>query len=119
GGKLIHGGMEQSENGYYVQPTIIKDVDKKATIAQEEIFGPVLAVIKSKNFDDGLEIANNTIYGLTGAVYTKHKKKLEKAEKEFFVGNLYLNRKCTGALVGVHPFGGFNMSGTDSKAGGR
>ena len=79
----------------------------------------MLAVIKSKNFDDGLSIANNTIYGLTGAVYTKNKKKLEKAEKEFFVGNLYLNRKCTGALVGVHPFGGFNMSGTDSKAGGR
>ncbi len=119
GGKLIHGGMEVSEKGYFIQPTIIKDVDKNATIAQEEIFGPVLAVIKSKNFDEGLEIANNTIYGLTGAVYTKHKKKLEKAEKEFFVGNLYLNRKCTGALVGVHPFGGFNMSGTDSKAGGR
>ena len=119
GGKLIHGGMELSEKGYYIQPTIIKDVDRDATISQEEIFGPVLAVIKSKNFDDGLEIANNTVFGLTGAVFTKHKKKLEKADKEFFVGNLYLNRKCTGALVGVHPFGGFNMSGTDSKAGGR
>lgn len=119
GGKLIYGGMEISENGYFVHPTIIKDVEPDATIAQEEIFGPVLAVIKSKNFDDGLAIANNTIYGLTGAVYSKHKKKLEKAEKEFYVGNLYLNRKCTGALVGVHPFGGFNMSGTDSKAGGR
>lgn len=119
GGKLIAGGMEMSETGYFIQPTIIKDVERDATIAQEEIFGPVLAVIKSKNFDDGLSIANNTIYGLTGAVYTKNKKKLEKAEKEFFVGNLYLNRKCTGALVGVHPFGGFNMSGTDSKAGGR
>jgi len=119
GGKLIHGGSELSDKGYYVQPTIIKDVERDVTIAQEEIFGPVLAVIKSKNFDDGLEIANNTMFGLTGAVYTKHKKKLEKAEKEFHVGNLYLNRKCTGALVGVHPFGGFNMSGTDSKAGGR
>jgi len=119
GGKLIHGGGELSDKGYYVQPTIIKDVERDATIAQEEIFGPVLAVIKSKNFDDGLEIANNTMFGLTGAVYSKHKKKLEKAEKEFYVGNLYLNRKCTGALVGVHPFGGFNMSGTDSKAGGR
>jgi len=119
GGKLIHGGSELSDKGYYVQPTIIKDVERDATIAQEEIFGPVLAVIKSKNFDDGLEIANNTMFGLTGAVYSKHKKKLEKAEKEFYVGNLYLNRKCTGALVGVHPFGGFNMSGTDSKAGGR
>ncbi|MCY7363494.1 MAG: L-glutamate gamma-semialdehyde dehydrogenase, partial [Ignavibacteria bacterium] len=100
GGKLIHGGMELSERGYFIQPTIIKDVDRDGTISQEEIFGPVLAVIKSKNFDDGLAIANNTIYGLTGAVFTKHKKKLEKAEKEFFVGNLYLNRKCTGALVG-------------------
>ncbi len=119
GGKLIAGGMELSEKGYFIQPTIIKDVERDATIAQEEIFGPVLAVIKSKNFDDGLAIANNTIYGLTGAVYTKNKKKLEKAEREFFVGNLYLNRKCTGALVGVHPFGGFNMSGTDSKAGGK
>lgn len=119
GGKVIHGGAEMSTDGYYIQPTIIKDVERNATIAQEEIFGPVLAVIKSKDFDDAMEIANNTIYGLTGAVYTKNKKKLEKAEREFFVGNLYLNRKCTGALVGVHPFGGFNMSGTDSKAGGR
>jgi len=76
-------------------------------------------VIKAKDFDEGLNIANNTEFGLTGAVYTKNQKKLEKAEKDFFVGNLYLNRKCTGALVGVHPFGGFNMSGTDSKAGGK
>ncbi len=119
GGKLIYGGMELGNEGYFIQPTIIKDVERDATIAQEEIFGPVLAVIKSKNFDDGLKIANNTIYGLTGGVFTKNKKKLQKAEKEFFVGNLYLNRKCTGALVGVHPFGGFNMSGTDSKAGGK
>lgn len=119
GGKLIYGGKEVSEKGYFVEPTIIRDVEPDATIAQEEIFGPVLAVIKSKNFDNAMEIANGTIYGLTGAIYTKSKKKLERAEKEFFVGNLYLNRKCTGALVGVHPFGGFNMSGTDSKAGGR
>ena len=102
-----------------MQPTIIKDVQPKATISQEEIFAPVLAVIKAKNFDDALEIANNTEFGLTGAVYTKNKKRLQKAEQQFHVGNLYLNRKCTGALVGVHPFGGFNMSGTDSKAGGR
>jgi 1-pyrroline-5-carboxylate dehydrogenase len=79
----------------------------------------VLAVIKAKNFDEALEIANNTEYGLTGAVYTKNRRKLEKAAEQFHVGNLYLNRKCTGALVGGHPFGGFNMSGTDSKAGGR
>ena len=78
----------------------------------------MLAVIKSKNYDDALAIANNTEYGLTGAVYTKSPEKIERAKKEFHVGNLYINRKCTGAMVGAHPFGGFNMSGTDSKAGG-
>jgi 1-pyrroline-5-carboxylate dehydrogenase len=119
GGRLVAGGVTVGSDGYFIRPTVIADVDPKATISQEEIFGPVLAVIKAKNFDEGLKIANNTEFGLTGAVYTKNKKRLEKAEKEFFVGNLYLNRKCTGALVGVHPFGGFNMSGTDSKAGGR
>ncbi|MBI4810840.1 MAG: L-glutamate gamma-semialdehyde dehydrogenase [Ignavibacteriales bacterium] len=119
GGRLIAGGDRAPGDGYFLKPTIIADVEPKATIAQEEIFGPVLAVIKAKNFDHALEIANNTEYGLTGAVYTKNKKKLEKAKKEFYCGNLYLNRKCTGAMVGAHPFGGFNMSGTDSKAGGQ
>ncbi len=118
-GRLVAGGGESPGPGYFVQPTVIADVPAKGRIAQEEIFGPVLAVIKARNFDDALEIANNTEYGLTGAVYTKDRKKLEKAAENFFVGNLYLNRKCTGALVGGHPFGGFNMSGTDSKAGGR
>ncbi|MBM4166610.1 MAG: aldehyde dehydrogenase family protein, partial [Ignavibacteria bacterium] len=119
GGKLVAGGNKSSDEGYYLRPTIIADVKPKDTIAQEEIFAPVLAVMKAKNFDDALNIANNTEFGLTGAVYTKNKKRLQKAEQEFHVGNLYLNRKCTGALVGVHPFGGFNMSGTDSKAGGK
>ena len=119
GGRLLTGGGEAPGPGQYLQPTVIADVAPKATIAQEEIFGPVLAVIKAKNFDDALEIANNTEFGLTGAVYTKNRQKLERAAEEFFVGNLYLNRKCTGALVGAHPFGGFNMSGTDSKGGGR
>jgi 1-pyrroline-5-carboxylate dehydrogenase len=118
GGQIIHGG-NAIEGGHFIEPTIIKDVKPFDTISQEEIFGPVLAVIKSPDFNESMKIANNTIYGLTGAVYTKNKKKLAKADKEFFVGNLYFNRKCTGALVGVHPFGGFNMSGTDSKAGGR
>jgi len=119
-GRLLNGGNKiAGKNGYYIEPTVIADVAPTARISQEEIFGPVLAVIKSKNFDDGLAIANNTIYGLTGAVYTDNKEKLAKARDEFFVGNLYLNRKCTGALVGGNPFGGFNMSGTDSKAGGR
>jgi 1-pyrroline-5-carboxylate dehydrogenase len=119
GGRLVAGGKKSSDEGYFIRPTVIADVKPNDTIAQEEIFGPVLAVIKVKDFDEGLKIANNTEFGLTGAVYTKDKKKLKRAEEEFFVGNLYLNRKCTGALVGVHPFGGFNMSGTDSKAGGR
>jgi len=119
GGRLLTGGGEAAGPGQYLQPTVIADVAPKATISQEEIFGPVLAVIKAKNFDEALEIANNTEFGLTGAVYTKNRQKLERAAEEFFVGNLYLNRKCTGALVGAHPFGGFNMSGTDSKGGGQ
>jgi 1-pyrroline-5-carboxylate dehydrogenase len=118
-GRLITGGGEAAGPGHYLEPTVIADVPPQAKIAQEEIFGPVLAVIKAKNFDEALAIANNTEYGLTGAVYTKNRQKLERAAEEFFAGNLYLNRKCTGALVGGHPFGGFNMSGTDSKSGGR
>jgi len=117
-GRLVTGGNEGSSSGHFIAPTVIADVSPKSTIAQEEIFGPVLAVIKAQNFDEALEIANNTEYGLTGAVYTKNRHKLEKAAEQFHVGNLYFNRKCTGALVGAHPFGGFNMSGTDSKAGG-
>jgi 1-pyrroline-5-carboxylate dehydrogenase len=119
GGRLMAGGNTQPENGFFVEPTVIADVTPDATIAQEEIFGPVLAIIKAKDFDDALRIANGTEFGLTGAVFTDSEEKLDRAREEFFVGNLYLNRKCTGALVGVHPFGGFNMSGTDSKAGGR
>ena len=118
-GRLLIGGAEVPGSGHFIQPTVIADVPPKGRVAQEEIFGPVLAVIKAKDFDEALEIANNTEYGLTGAVYTRNRQKLEKSAEDFFVGNLYLNRKCTGALVGGHPFGGFNMSGTDSKAGGR
>ncbi|HLG18370.1 MAG TPA: L-glutamate gamma-semialdehyde dehydrogenase [Bdellovibrionota bacterium] len=118
-GKLLTGGKTVRDDGYYIAPTVFVDVDPNARISQEEIFGPVLAITKAKDFDQALQIANNTEFGLTGAVYSKSKDHLEKARKEFFVGNLYFNRKCTGALVGVHPFGGFNMSGTDSKAGGR
>ena len=118
-GELLAGGKVDHERGFFIEPTIIGPVDPHSTIAQEEIFGPVLAVIKAKDFDDALHIANDTQYGLTGAVFTDNESKLQRARDEFFVGNLYLNRKCTGALVGVHPFGGFNMSGTDSKAGGR
>jgi 1-pyrroline-5-carboxylate dehydrogenase len=119
GGKVLVGGTGTDENGFYVEPTIIDDVAPGSSVEQEEIFAPVLAVVKAKDFDDALAIANGTDYGLTGSVYSTSQGYLERAKREFQVGNLYLNRKCTGALVGVHPFGGFNMSGTDSKAGGR
>jgi 1-pyrroline-5-carboxylate dehydrogenase len=117
-GRLLTGGGRAPGDGYFVQPTVIADLDPMARLSREEIFGPVLAVVKAKDFDDALQIANNTEYGLTGSVYTTSQDKIERAKREFHVGNLYINRKCTGAVVGAHPFGGFNMSGTDSKAGG-
>ncbi|HEV2878924.1 MAG TPA: aldehyde dehydrogenase family protein, partial [Candidatus Eremiobacteraceae bacterium] len=117
-GTLVAGGERVAEEGYFLEPTVIADVAPQAIIAQEEIFGPVLAVIKARDYDDALTIANNTEFGLTGSVYSRDRRKLERARDEFNVGNLYFNRKSTGAMVGVHPFGGFNMSGTDSKAGG-
>ncbi len=116
---LIYGGNRVEGNGFFIEPTIFKDVPRDARIAQEEIFGPVLAVIKAQDFDDAISIANSTRYGLTGSFFTLNREKIVKGKEELFVGNLYVNRKCTGALVGVHPFGGFNMSGTDSKAGGK
>lgn len=117
-GKLLAGGEKGEGNGYFIMPTVIADVDPQARIMQEEIFGPVVAFCKARDFDHALEIGNNTEYGLTGSVISRNRANLEKARTEFHVGNLYFNRKCTGALVGAHPFGGFNMSGTDSKAGG-
>jgi 1-pyrroline-5-carboxylate dehydrogenase len=118
-GRLMLGGEKGPEEGFFVQPTIIADVAPDARIMQEEIFGPVVAFCKANDYDHALDIANNTEYGLTGSVFSRNRAHLEKARTEFHVGNLYFNRKCTGAIVGVHPFGGFNMSGTDSKAGGR
>ncbi len=115
--RLVTGGRRMPRDGWFVQPTIFAEVNPKARIAQEEIFGPVLAFIRARDFDHALRIANDTIYGLTGSYYGA--RNWERAMEEFHVGNLYCNRKCTGALVGGHPFGGFNMSGTDSKAGGR
>ncbi len=116
-GRLVTGGGQHGP-GYFIEPTVIADVDPQARIAQEEIFGPVLAVIRAQDFDDAMRIANDTEYGLTGSLYSRDPQRIERAKEEYFVGNLYFNRKSTGALVGVHPFGGFNMSGTDSKAGG-
>jgi 1-pyrroline-5-carboxylate dehydrogenase len=119
-GNLIAGGNAPAlaDGGFYLEPTVFSEIPPDAVIAQEEIFGPVLAVIKVANFEEGLRVANNTEYGLTGAIYTSDRERLNRARRDFHVGNLYLNRKCTGAMVGAHPFGGFNMSGTDSKAGG-
>jgi 1-pyrroline-5-carboxylate dehydrogenase len=117
-GKPVTGGGPTPGDGYFIKPTIIADVKSDARIFQEEIFGPVLAVAKAKNFEHALQLANDSEYGLTGAVFSNTPEHLRQARDRFFVGNLYLNRKCTGAMVGVHPFGGFNMSGTDSKGGG-
>src|ERR1700719_4826634 len=119
-GRLITGGgpAKNAGEGYFLQPTVIADIPPKSRLEQEEVFGPLLAVIKSKNYDHALEIANDTEFGLTGAVYTNSREKIERAIREFHVGNLYIHRKCTGATVAAHPFGGFNMSGTDSKSGG-
>ena len=117
-GRLLTGGERAPGEGYFLQPTVFADIPPKSKLEQEEIFGPVLAVIKSKNYDHALEIANDTEFGLTGAVYSASRDKIDRAIRDFHVGNLYINRKCTGAMVGAHPFGGFNMSGTDSKSGG-
>jgi len=122
-GRLVTGGgpspVASETGGYYIEPTVFADVDSRARIGQEEIFGPVLAIHKANSFEEAIQIANDTEFGLTGSVFSRNRSKLEYARQHFFVGNLYLNRKCTGAFVDVHPFGGFNMSGTDSKSGGR
>jgi 1-pyrroline-5-carboxylate dehydrogenase len=118
-GRLVTGGKPVGGDGYFIEPTVIADVSPQARIFREEIFGPVLAVTKAKNFDEALAMANDSEFGLTGAVYSRNPKKIKRAAEDFHVGNLYMNRKCTGAMVGAHPFGGFNMSGTDSKSGGQ
>jgi 1-pyrroline-5-carboxylate dehydrogenase len=105
-------------HGYYIEPTIIADLPPEARVVREEIFGPVLAVVKVRDFDHALEVANASEYGLTGSVYARDRAKLERAVSEFDIGNLYLNRKCTGAMMGIHPFGGMKMSGTNTKSGG-
>lgn len=117
-GRVVIGGHGDRSEGYFIEPTIIADVDPGARIAQEEIFGPVAAFMRARDFDHAIEMANSTEYGLTGSVYSRTRRHIESAKDTFHVGNLYVNRGCTGALVGVHPFGGFNMSGTDTKAGG-
>ncbi len=117
-GKLVAGGKRAADPGYFIEPTVIDEIGPESRLFQEEVFGPVLAVTRARDFQHALELANNSDYGLTGAIYSANPVKIEAAADRFHVGNLYINRKCTGAMVGVHPFGGFNMSGTDSKAGG-
>ena len=117
-GKLAVGGGINSSVGYFIEPTVFVDVAPSARIMKEEIFGPVVAITKAKDFTEAIAIANDTEYGLTGAVISTNRMHLEQAREDFYVGNLYFNRGCTGAIVGYQPFGGFNMSGTDSKAGG-
>ena len=114
----IPEGLEEQTGRHYIAPHIFSGIKWDDVIAQEEIFGPVLAVIRVKDFDEALEVANSTEYKLTGAVYSRKPANLEKARRQFRVGNLYLNRGSTGALVGRQPFGGFGMSGVGSKAGG-
>lgn len=116
--RRVLGGERAEGPGYFIKPTIYADVDPSNPLACEEIFGPVVTVIKAKNFEQALEVANATHFGLTGGVVSNNRARLERARREFRVGNLYLNRKITGALVGVQPFGGFNMSGSNAKAGG-
>jgi 1-pyrroline-5-carboxylate dehydrogenase len=116
--RLVLGGDRIDRPGYYIQPTIFDGVKPGSFLEQEEIFGPVLGVVEVDSFDAALEVANGTTYGLTGALFSGLTERLDRARLEYHAGNLYLNRPCTGAMVGVHPFGGFNLSGTDSKAGG-
>jgi 1-pyrroline-5-carboxylate dehydrogenase len=116
---LVMGGHSvDKDGGYYIEPTVFVDVDPSSRLAQHEIFGPVLSVLKVADFDEALEVANGTEFGLTGGLYSNDDERLARAKRDFHVGNLYLNRKITGALVGVQPFGGYNMSGSNSKAGG-
>ncbi|SEB13165.1 1-pyrroline-5-carboxylate dehydrogenase [Thalassobacillus cyri] len=117
-GRLVTGGKGDDSKGYFIDPTVFADLDPNSRMQQEEIFGPVVCFTKAKDFDEAIEIANNTEYGLTGAVISNNRAHLDQAAVDFHVGNLYFNRNCTGAIVGYQPFGGFNMSGTDSKAGG-
>jgi 1-pyrroline-5-carboxylate dehydrogenase len=117
--KLVTGGQPVDlEGGFYIQPTVFAEVEPDARLAQHEIFGPVLSVIRASDFDHALRIANGTEYALTGGLFSSNRDRIEQARREFHVGNLYINRKITGALVGVQPFGGFRMSGSNAKAGG-
>jgi RHH-type proline utilization regulon transcriptional repressor/proline dehydrogenase/delta 1-pyrroline-5-carboxylate dehydrogenase len=115
--RLLFEGSAPTD-GYFVAPTIFGDVDPASDLAQKEIFGPVLSVIRAKNLEDALKIANGVEFGLTGGFYSRSPAHIEKVKNHFECGNLYINRSCTGAMVNRHPFGGFKMSGLGSKTGG-
>lgn len=114
---LIYGGNSDKSIGYFIEPTIFKDVSPEAVIMKEEIFGPVLAICKVTDLEQAIEVHNNTEYGLTGAIFSRERERIDYAVKNMVCGNLYINGKCTGAMVGVQPFGGYYMSGTGSKIG--
>ena len=117
--RLVAGGEPvEADGGYFIQPTVFAGVEPDARLAQHEIFGPVLSVVRASDFDHALTIANGTEYALTGGLFSSSRDRIERVRREFHVGNLYINRKITGALVGVQPFGGFRMSGSNAKAGG-
>jgi 1-pyrroline-5-carboxylate dehydrogenase len=117
--RLVAGGSADGSVGNFVKPTVFEGVEASDRLFREEIFGPVLSLVEAKDTEHAFALANDTEYGLTGAYFGRDRKRIAEAKSVLHCGNLYINRKCTGALVGVHPFGGFNMSGTDSKAGGR
>ena len=120
GAKLAYGGerLKRETDGYYMSPAIFTETSATMRINREEIFGPVLAVMKAASFEEALRLANATDYGLTGGVYSRSPANLDLARRHFDVGNLYLNRPITGALVGRQPFGGHRLSGIGAKAGG-
>lgn len=118
-GKLLAGGESDFSNGYFIMPTILVNVKPDARIAQEEIFAPVLSVIKAEDINDAIRIANRVRFALTGGLFSRSPGNIQKVRNEFRVGNLYINRGCTGAKVGRQPFGGFKMSGIGAKAGGK
>jgi RHH-type proline utilization regulon transcriptional repressor/proline dehydrogenase/delta 1-pyrroline-5-carboxylate dehydrogenase len=116
--KLAFQGTAPKE-GYFVPATVFVNVKPEHSIAREEIFGPVVAILRAKNLDEAFALVNGTDYALTGGIFSRSPKALERAQNEMLVGNLYLNRGCTGAIVERHPFGGFKMSGGGTKAGGK
>jgi RHH-type proline utilization regulon transcriptional repressor/proline dehydrogenase/delta 1-pyrroline-5-carboxylate dehydrogenase len=109
---------ELAAEGFYIGPHIYTDVQPDSPLAQDEIFGPVLAVMRAGDLDEAIRIANNTDYALTGGIFSRSPDNLRQAQREILVGNFYLNRSITGAMVGRQPFGGFRMSGIGTKAGG-